>query len=288
MKNNLSTVTVTGADDSIMPGQLVDLQEQYPYAEFAILLGNEYAGKSRFPSREWLEELVDIAGAHPELRLSGHLCGQVFRHFLIGQMPDIPYNLFNIFQRFQINTHGVKHIWTSALLDLVYKINFSGTQIIFQYDRANTEALAACHAADLDVSALYDLSHGAGVLPEKWERPAGPDGTVLEGLLCGYAGGLSPENVGQHLDGISLASGNAPFWIGAETHLRSRQNDKDIFDLERVAMFLEASRPWLAKERTCRVCGCTELNCAECIERTGVPCHWVEADLCSACVGNEA
>jgi hypothetical protein len=35
--------------------------------------------------------------------------------------------------------------------------------------------------------------------------------------------------------------------------------------------------------RSCRKCGCTDLDCRGCIERTGVPCHWVEKDLCSAC-----
>jgi PRTRC genetic system protein E len=36
--------------------------------------------------------------------------------------------------------------------------------------------------------------------------------------------------------------------------------------------------------RKCRVCGCTEADCSQCIEKTGKPCHWVEDDLCSACV----
>lgn len=36
--------------------------------------------------------------------------------------------------------------------------------------------------------------------------------------------------------------------------------------------------------RTCRVCGCTDYDCRQCIEKTGSPCHWVEPDLCSACV----
>jgi protein gp37 len=35
--------------------------------------------------------------------------------------------------------------------------------------------------------------------------------------------------------------------------------------------------------RTCRVCGCTDDDCRQCIEKTGRPCHWVEYDLCSAC-----
>ena len=35
--------------------------------------------------------------------------------------------------------------------------------------------------------------------------------------------------------------------------------------------------------RKCRICGCTDDNCRQCIERTGEPCHWVDEDLCSAC-----
>lgn len=33
----------------------------------------------------------------------------------------------------------------------------------------------------------------------------------------------------------------------------------------------------------CRVCGCTQFDCSQCIEKTGSPCSWVEDDLCSAC-----
>ena len=33
----------------------------------------------------------------------------------------------------------------------------------------------------------------------------------------------------------------------------------------------------------CRVCGCTDDDCFDCYVRTGAPCCWVEADLCSAC-----
>ena len=37
------------------------------------------------------------------------------------------------------------------------------------------------------------------------------------------------------------------------------------------------------KHRVCRVCGCTDLDCSQCIEAQGYPCHWVENDLCSRC-----
>lgn len=41
------------------------------------------------------------------------------------------------------------------------------------------------------------------------------------------------------------------------------------------------------KVRTCRGCGCTDDDCSQCIKKTGQPCHWVEEDLCSACLGKE-
>jgi hypothetical protein len=36
----------------------------------------------------------------------------------------------------------------------------------------------------------------------------------------------------------------------------------------------------------CRKCGCTDADCAQCVEKTGGPCSWVDAShtLCSACV----
>jgi hypothetical protein len=35
--------------------------------------------------------------------------------------------------------------------------------------------------------------------------------------------------------------------------------------------------------RTCRLCGCTDNDCRQCIAKTGGPCWWVAPDLCSAC-----
>ncbi len=33
----------------------------------------------------------------------------------------------------------------------------------------------------------------------------------------------------------------------------------------------------------CKICGCTDFHCNQCIEKTGEPCYWLEPDLCSAC-----
>lgn len=33
----------------------------------------------------------------------------------------------------------------------------------------------------------------------------------------------------------------------------------------------------------CSVCDCTDSDCSQCIERTGEPCYWARAGVCSAC-----
>jgi hypothetical protein len=47
----------------------------------------------------------------------------------------------------------------------------------------------------------------------------------------------------------------------------------------------ERLAPPIQGGRACRQCGCTEWNA--CVT-DGVPCHWVEPDLCSACAGKAA
>jgi hypothetical protein len=36
--------------------------------------------------------------------------------------------------------------------------------------------------------------------------------------------------------------------------------------------------------RRCVGCGCTDMDCSGCVERTGEACFWVDVDLCSACL----
>ena len=123
----------------------------------------------------------------------------------------------------------------------------NGQQAIFQYDTVNTNAMLACvgqhvhdeyESADLGIAALYDLSHGAGVLPEEWSHPL-----ARTAIPCGFAGGLSPENVASQIEKILLVMGDTPFWIDAETHLRS-DGDRQ-FDLAKVRRFLEAAKPYV-------------------------------------------
>ena len=78
------------------------------------------------------------------------------------------------------------------------------------------------------------------MLPERWDHPL-----AKTAIPCGFAGGLSPENVASQIEKILPVVGETPFWIDAETHLRS--DDDRRFDLERVRRFLEEARPYVQR-----------------------------------------
>lgn len=237
----LNKVTVTGAGDGIDPKDLWSIQEEYPFVEFGILLSRKAStgsGSVRFPSRSWLKGLVSQSNKQgSRLHLSGHLCGEWVRGFLTGHFLDfdsqITPGLGELFQRFQINTHAEPHEHSVELYDLLQHLANGNQSVIFQLDENDGSRIAAEVVSNgwKNVAGLFDLSHGAGVLPEDWPKP-------LLNLHCGYAGGLSPENVASQLKHIEQLS--AYTWIDAETHLF--QNGR--FDLSRVRSFLDAAKPW--------------------------------------------
>ena len=105
-----------------------------------------------------------------------------------------------------------------------------------------------------------------------------------------------------------LAAKRAAFW--GNGHWTGAMNKDEAafweaFDVDRTALLKEVkaeagnpkSKPSPDTEdadgpddeaevavQKCRVCGCAEDDCSQCVEKTGKPCSWAEADLCSACV----
>lgn len=241
MDRFLTKVTVTGADDSTSIEQMLRLAAKYSFVEFGILFSQSRFGTPRFPSRKWINELAKSEG----LCLAGHLCGSFVKDFLKGK------KIFNELRviypqigRWQINTHGIIHEYDLAGLDQnVLNLSIAGKAVIFQYDATNTEMIQSfCGQGSLNIQALYDLSHGAGIKPDAW-----PSLDLL--IPVGYAGGLSPENLAAEIPGIYAAAKGKHTWIDAETRLRSP--DDRIFDLALVEQFLAAAAPYVVKEN-CR------------------------------------
>jgi hypothetical protein len=146
-----------------------------------------------------------------------------------------------LFRRMQLNFHGEQQdVDRDLFLERLQEYLGTDNQIIFQIDGAKGQEL-------LDMTKprmlgrcvpLFDLSHGAGVLPDGWPSPA--DTTVY----TGYAGGLGPRNLDEQLGAIGNAAKETPIWIDMETGVRS-WNDVS-FDLGKALMCLEISKPYIS------------------------------------------
>lgn len=232
----ISIVTLTGADNGTNPQDLLNLSEKYPFAEWAILVQGGKSmkdGKPRWPSYNWITQLIPLYHKHG-LKLSLHLCGDYVNSILMGDIDFIANDLspfWQIFKRVQINTHGIPHSFDNTKMAELMNL-YPDKEFIFQYDEVNDNILYNAKHNGVKCSALFDLSHGAGLLPNQWPLP-------ITNIKCGYAGGISPSNVVDQIEKVNSIVGNIDTWIDMETHVRS---DFDrVFDLEKVETVLSLS-----------------------------------------------
>jgi len=233
----IRVVTVTGADNSIRPEELVPIAKDYPFVEFGILLSKKQQGGKRFPSRDWLEELY-ILWRNEKLALSGHLCGEWVRNLCLGKpsfFEEFGY-IWQMFGRFQLNFHAEPHLVNDKKFSELIRQYLASKPIIFQMDGRNEKIFFDLDGRwGIQTFPLFDQSGGIGLLPKEWPKQ-------LPNQYCGYAGGLSPDNLQQEMERISKVAPGS-IWIDAETLLRS-ENDQ-VFNLEKVRRFLEAAKPWV-------------------------------------------
>jgi phosphoribosylanthranilate isomerase len=135
-----------------------------------------------------------------------------------------------MFSRFQLNfSPYVNNIEIPEFLQGMDREELYFKQIIFQLKDINEPLLIEAKKEDFDVAPIFDISGGRGISPENW--PSSNE-------LCGYAGGLNPNNVSQEIVKISIVSKEA--WIDAESGLRTNNE----FDLDKVEYFLNQSLSW--------------------------------------------
>lgn len=246
-------VSITGADDSVGPSQLLKLSQEFPFVEWAILFSQKSIGTNRFPSAEWLDEIGQLLYSYGQpVNLSLHLCGSYVRQLIERGhdrfAQDLGADLFDLFNRVQINTHGDDHKWNvEGVVDLIK--TYKTKEFIFQLDgNGKNEAMAKMMVLEHrleNVSFLLDTSHGAGILPSNWPSPP------LSTTSTGYAGGIGPENIEESLVKIRAAVDartdfKADYWIDMETKVRS--NNDQLFDLAKVRQVLEITKPLFEAE----------------------------------------
>lgn len=234
---NLDRVTITGADDSVHVSSLRNLSDRFPFVEWGILVSYSQAGGPRFPSGQWLKELHRERG---DIKLSMHLCGRWLRE-LLGGIP-VPRIIPPIFKRIQLNFHGEEQVVGDGFVDAlslaaveeaIFQIDGAMGATIMDYARTGRSA----SRPPISCVPLFDLSHGAGVLPKAWPRP------IDDRFYQGYAGGLGPDNLEEQIKAIGAAAGEARFWIDMETKVRSHQDR--TFDLAKVERCLAIAEPFV-------------------------------------------
>lgn len=237
---HLDRVTITGADDSINPEDLLPLSKDFPFVEWGILISKNSMGFRRFPGPPWLWTFLELANAH-DMGVSLHVCGSWTRQILAGEMPQRVSTLIEGAQRLQLNFAGEEipcymELFRHALL----KVSNQGKrEFIFQIDgNRGRDYLSAADGADLACVPLFDGSGGKGRAPSEWPRP-------LKGYLYqGYAGGLGPHNLAEQLPLIGLAAGDVRFWVDMESMVRTPD---DRFDLAKVRESLEICKAFVGK-----------------------------------------
>lgn len=218
-------VTLTGVDEQTDLNRLWELADQYPFAEFGILYSLSNQGSGRYPTLNWLDNIVKRAESNP-IPLALHVCGSMVRH-LLNNTDSI--DQIHIFERIQLNF--VSRVGDQELLSSLcdrFKDHIFITQHFPSNNMLHTSKIRENH------SILFDTSGGRGIIRKEWPNP-------FDSVVCGYAGGLGPDNLKEQLPLIEVASQGKPFWIDMESNLRT----EDKFDLNKVEQVLEICHKYM-------------------------------------------
>ena len=227
----LQHITFTGIDGKTDLGALWELQQQYPIAEFGVLVAKNWRENgNRYFNPSYLDAL-DGSG----LNLSAHLCGSIARAAVRGDFD--PFRAWArsfpfIFNRCQLNIATSKENPDSFQL--------RGETLLFDEVILQQKSVEDCPlwigspASDY-VTVLFDASGGQGIDTPIKVMP------VIHKV--GYAGGISPKNVAEKLTYLLQNPDVGDFWIDMESGVRT----DDWFDIDKVRRVLEICEPIINK-----------------------------------------
>lgn len=230
-------VTITGADDAVDIGDLVELTNRYPFVEWGILLHETKQGQPRYPLTDWL-----TAVCKSKLPLSGHLCGRWARRTCKNEwlFQEAYSHLADKFSRWQLNISPYYQTIKDEYAFIDHMPFNSDVQVIFQFYCDPVKwvfptVIGRAWAAGKNVAMLWDGSGGKGILPNAYPHFGIQPPT-------GIAGGLTPDNLETQIVSMSLAVRDKdPIWIDVESGVRTN----NMFDLDKVGAFLQTSSKWV-------------------------------------------
>lgn len=217
----LQHITFTGVDGKTDLRRLREIQQEYPIAEFGVLVAKNWRENgNRYFNPSYLDSL------DRGLNLSAHLCGSIAKAAVNGNLKQFEtwagvgqY----LFKRCQLNI-SISH---SNPEKVEYRNDLSlFGEVILQQKGADNCDLFRNSMGDRHISVLLDASGGNGIDTgiQILDVPA----------KVGYAGGINPDNVAEKLTYLE-ENCKSPYWIDMESGVRTN----DWFDLDKVVKVLE-------------------------------------------------
>lgn len=228
----IDKITFTGVDNRTPLMELIDLADQYPRAEFAVLVGNQTNRNEnrRFPNLSTVRDLRELG--EMGLNTSLHLCGRFSRAVVTGEGPSEEiYELCEGFGRVQLNLASrifapSRRAGPVAAVKRFARRFATGSRSVILQHRSEWSDVPFGHPA---VEYLFDRSGGRGQAAfAHWPTP--PRDSVER---LGYAGGIGPDNIE---DAMEFA-GRYPkklLWFDMETRVRCEDDWFDLDAIERV------------------------------------------------------
>lgn len=233
----LKQVTLTGIDNRTDVGALSQIQKEYPFVEFGMLISSSLSNQNtnrRYPHLTLLKRLKG-----KNLNLSCHICGTAARAIVTdndwSEVQKLVGTDLEIFQRIQLNIGPFRRFSR----DIEF---FPPWSYLLQLKR-----YPACYEFYRDkpnVFGFQDNSGGTGIYSADWMN--------LDDRYFGYGGGLGPENCEEAIRKIAQVH-PGDFWIDMESSLRS---SNDWFDLERCRAVLEICQSFIQEQELS--CGTVE------------------------------
>jgi len=220
---HLKTCTITGADNNTNIDDLIRLSEKFPFVEWGILMYDRKCGVPRYPSYGWIDNLLKITERY-DMNLALHLCGDYVDQFVKMDKGFCKYINNQPFKRVQLNfSYPVSKFKFIDLYKAVHGALSIQKTIITQHNSENKYIYSILENFQ-NYAVLFDTSGGNGILPNEWPEP-------FSKKMCGYAGGIAPDNVEKVLETInSLVGESQPIWIDLESGVRTN----DVFDIVKV------------------------------------------------------
>lgn len=218
----LDRLTITGPDDNTNIDRLLQLSEQFPFLEWAILYSPTREGSNRYPSQAWRTNFEDACKG-TRVQRAMHLCGNAVKTFVLHGPEATPRSNY---QRVQLNFSALSKNWTPVMLEQMVlqceraeKGDGAPQQIIIQANRSNKEVLPLFDRLGNKIHVLYDSSGGNGKVIDTFEGP-------ILGKYCGYAGGITPDNALALYQRITCVNDHS-FWMDLETGVRTKNDQWD-------------------------------------------------------------